>query len=164
MCVACNHTIHRAKHHFGWDNSFKPEIIAKPGETIHFECQDSSGGQLGADATVASIAALDFGKINPVTGPVYVEGAKPGDALKVTLRKFIPSGLGWTANIPGFGLLADQFPAPHLHHWHYDVTSRTPALIVTDRMLPRTNSHCAVPPTRPSSGRPPGNAAGAASL
>jgi len=128
MCVACNHTIHRAKHHFGWDNSFKPEIIAKPGETIHFECQDSSGGQLGADATVASIATLDFGKINPVTGPVYVEGAEPGDALKVTLRKFIPSGLGWTANIPGFGLLADQFKDPALHVWKYDASSMAPAL------------------------------------
>ena len=55
-----------------------------------------------------------------MTGPVYVEGAEPGDALKVTFRKFIPSGLGWTANIPGFGLLADQFPDPALHIWSYD--------------------------------------------
>ena len=53
---------------------------------------------------------LDFGKVNPVTGPIYVEGAEPGDALKVTIGEFTPSGFGWTANIPGFGLLADQFP------------------------------------------------------
>lgn len=128
MCVACNHTIHRAKHHFGWNRDFKPAVTAKPGETIHFECLDSSGGQLGADATLATLAALDFGKINPVTGPVYVEGAKPGDALKVTLRKFIPSGSGWTANIPGFGLLADQFKEPALHVWKYDTSSMAPAL------------------------------------
>ena len=65
--------------------------MAKPGETIHFECLDSSGGQLGAgcDAS-ASLETLDFGKVNPVTGPVYVEGAEPGDALKVTLRDFDP--------------------------------------------------------------------------
>ena len=128
MCVACNHTIHRAQSHYGWNRDFKPAIVAKSGETIHFECLDSSGGQLGADATAQSIAALDFGKINPVTGPVYVEGAKPGDALKVTLRKFIPSGLGWTANIPGFGLLADQFNEPALHVWKYDAVGMTPAL------------------------------------
>jgi acetamidase/formamidase len=128
MCIACNHTIHRAQHHFGWNRDFPPAIVAKPGETIHFECLDSSGGQLGKDATLETLNALDFGRINPVTGPVYVEGAKPGDALKVTLRKFIPSGTGWTANIPGFGLLADQFKEPALHVWSYDANSMAPAL------------------------------------
>ena len=62
-----------------------------------------------ADSTVADVAKLDFGKVNPVTGPIFVEGAEPGDALKVTIETFKPSGFGWTANIPGFGLLADQF-------------------------------------------------------
>ena len=51
MCVACDHTIHRAKHHFGWNRDFAPALTAKPGATIHFECMDSSGGQLGADST-----------------------------------------------------------------------------------------------------------------
>lgn len=128
MCVNCNHTIHRKNHHFGWDRSFEPKLIAKSGETIHFECLDSSGEQLTKTSTVADIKTLDFGKINPVTGPVYVEGAMPGDVLKVTLRKFIPSGFGWTANIPGFGLLADQFKEPALHLWSYDTTSMAPAL------------------------------------
>ena len=128
MCIACSHTIHRAQHHFGWNRDFEPAVIAKPGETIHFECLDSSGGQLGKDATLATLGNLDFGKINPVSGPVYVEGAKPGDALKVTLRRFIPSGHGWTANIPGFGLLADAFKEPALHVWSYDANSMTPAL------------------------------------
>lgn len=128
MCVNCNHTIHRKNHHFGWNNGFKPTLVAKPGETIHFECSDSSAGQLHKNSKVADITTLDFGKINPVTGPVYVEGAKPGDVLKVTLRKFIPSGFGWTANIPGFGLLADQFKEPALHLWKYDTSTMAPAL------------------------------------
>jgi acetamidase/formamidase len=128
MCVNCNHTVHRKNHHFGWDNSFEPKLIAKSGETIHFECLDSSGGQLNKSSKVVDIASLDFGRINPVTGPIYVEGAKPGDVLKVTLRKFIPSGFGWTANIPGFGLLADQFKDPALHLWNYDPASMVPAL------------------------------------
>jgi acetamidase/formamidase len=128
MCVACGHTIHSQKSHFGWSRDFPPALRAKPGETIHFECRDSSGGQLGPESSVDSIAALDFGRINPVTGPVYVEGAELGDALKVTLRKFVPSGIGWTANIPGFGLLADQFKDPALHLWTYDRTTMAPAL------------------------------------
>jgi acetamidase/formamidase len=49
-----------------------------------------------------------------------VEGAKPGDALKITVLSFRPSGWGWTGNIPGFGLLSDQFPDARLHHWNYD--------------------------------------------
>lgn len=128
MSVICNHTIHRHSFNYGWNRDFPPALRAKPGETIHFECTDSSGGQIDRTSTVGTIATLDFGKINPVTGPVYIEGAQPGDALKVTIRKFIPGGLGWTANIPGFGLLADHFKEPALHLWTYDPISMAPAL------------------------------------
>ncbi|MBY3206348.1 acetamidase/formamidase family protein [Rhizobium laguerreae] len=161
MCIACSHTIHRAQHNFGWNKDFPPAAVAKPGETIHFECMDSSGGQLGNDATLETLNALDFGKINPVSGPVYIEGAKPGDALKVTLRKFIPSGVGWTANIPGFGLLADQFKDPALHVWSYDANSMVPALYGPGGRVPlkpfagtigvapaEPGTHSVVPPRR----------------
>ncbi len=128
MCATCDYTIHRARRHFGWNNAFEPTLICKPGSTIHFECSDSSAGQLGKGSTVQSVIDLDFGRINPVTGPVYVEGAEPGDALKVTIREFVPSGIGWTANIPGFGLLADQFKEPAIHVWSYDPSSMAPSL------------------------------------
>lgn len=124
----CDHTIHGRQHHFGWDRSIPPALRVAPGATIEFECIDASGGQLTRASTLADVAALDFGKVNPVTGPVYVEGAEPGDALKVTIREFLPSGFGWTANIPGFGLLADQFAEPALHLWSYDRAAREPAL------------------------------------
>jgi acetamidase/formamidase len=128
MCVTCDHTIHRAKHHFGWNRDFASVLTCSPGQTIHFECSDSVAGQLGEGSTVENVKTLDFSRINPVTGPVYIEGAEPGDALKVTIRSFVPSGIGWTANIPGFGLLADQFKEPALHIWKYDAASMTPAL------------------------------------
>ena len=133
MCKACNYTIHGAQHHFGWDNSLTPALRAEPGSTIRFNCQDSSAGQLGPSSTVADVVALDFGKINPVSGPIFVEGARPGDVLKVTLESFTPQpfdgrGFGWTANIPGFGLLADQFLEPALNVWSYDPSSMAPAL------------------------------------
>jgi len=128
MKTACTHTIHRHDHHNGWDNAFEPKLRVAPGETIAFETVDASGGQLSPDSTVADIAALDFGKVNPVTGPVYVDGAEPGDALKITLLEYGPSGWGWTANIPGFGLLADQFPDPAIHVWTYDTGTMAPAM------------------------------------
>ncbi|WP_116132057.1 acetamidase/formamidase family protein [Tropicimonas sp. IMCC34043] len=128
MCNNCNHTIHGRHHHFGWDHAIPPVATVAPGESVFFECLDSSGGQLSADSTVADLPALSFDKVNPVTGPVYIDGAKPGDILKVTIDAFTPSGWGWTANIPGFGLLADQFADPALNVWSYEPGSLAPAL------------------------------------
>lgn len=136
MCSNCDYTIHGRHHHFGWDNSFAPAERVAPGSTIEFQCLDSSGGQLKADSTVADIAKLDFGQINPVTGPIFVEGAEPGDALKVTIEVFKPSGFGWTANIPGFGLLADDFKEPALAIWKYDAASLEPALFGKNARVP----------------------------
>jgi acetamidase/formamidase len=136
MCIACNHTIHRKNHNFAWSRDFTPALRCKPGETIHFECLDAGDGHFKQGSTSADVATLDFSRVNPVTGPVYVEGAKPGDALKITFRKFIPSGFGWTANIPGFGLLADQFPDPALHLWTYDPSTMSPALFGPKARVP----------------------------
>ena len=121
-----NHTIHQS--HFGWNRDNPPAARVAPGEIVEFHPIDSSGGQLTPASTVADIASLDFGKVNPVAGPIYVEGAEPGDAIKVTLLHFAPSGWGWTVNIPGFGLLADQFTDPALHIWKYDAQTLAPAM------------------------------------
>lgn len=141
MCKHCNHTIHAYQHHFGWDNSYEPALTAAPGETILFHCLDSSGGQLGPQSTVEDVRNLDFAKINPVSGPIYVDGAKPGDVLKVTIESFTPqlrdgAGFGWTANIPGFGLLADQFTEPALNIWKFDASSMEPALFGKNGRVP----------------------------
>jgi acetamidase/formamidase len=120
------HTIHQ--HHLGWDNSLRAAARIAPGESLEFEVVDSSGAQLSATSTVEDVGRLDFAKINPVSGPVFIEGARPGDVLKVTLLSFAPSGWGWTANIPGFGLLADEFKAPALNIWQYDAKTLAPAL------------------------------------
>ena len=112
-------TIHRDRHHFGWDNANAPVLRVAAGETVSFEVVDASGGQLTRSSTVAAVAALDFARVNPVTGPVYVEGAEPGDALLIEVLDFQSSGWGWTALIPGFGLLAEDFPTPFLHITSY---------------------------------------------
>lgn len=141
MCKACNYTIHGAQHHFGWDNSVAPAERVEPGSTILFHCHDSSAGQLGPSSKLADVTALDFGRINPVSGPIWVEGAQPGDALKVTIDSFAPQaqgerGWGWTANIPGFGLLADQFTDPALIIWDFDAATLAPALWSSQARIP----------------------------
>jgi acetamidase/formamidase len=126
MAASHRHTIHQ--HHHGWDHSFAPVARVAPGETLEFDVVDASGGQLRATSTAADVPGLDFSKVNPVTGPVFVDGAQPGDVLKVTLLSFVPSGWGWTANIPGFGLLAEEFKEPALHLWRYNPQTLAPAL------------------------------------
>jgi acetamidase/formamidase len=136
MCKDCNYTIHGAQHHFGWDNSVAPVVRAEPGSTILFHCVDAAAGQLTPQSSVTDVTTLDFGRVNPVSGPIYVEGAEPGDALKITIDSFAPSGWGWTANIPGFGLLADQFTTPALALWTYDPSTLAPALFGAHARVP----------------------------
>jgi len=118
--LAHRHTIHRDHIHHGWNNAFAPVLKIAPGECVEFETLDASSGQLTKTSTAADLEKLDLGRVNPVTGPVWIDGAMPGDALKVTILSLRPSGWGWTGNIPGFGLLTDQFPKARLHHWNYD--------------------------------------------
>lgn len=112
-------TIHAARHHFGWDNGNAPVLTVAAGDEVEFEIADASGGQLSPASTPEDVARLDFARVNPVTGPVFVEGARPGDALVIDVLDVSPSGWGWTAIVPGFGLLAEDFPNPALHISRY---------------------------------------------
>ena len=76
--MSSNHTIHSKCHHYGWDNSQAPTLTVNPGDTIAVSTIDASGGQLNAHSTLDDLKALDFEKVNPVTGPIYIEGAEPG--------------------------------------------------------------------------------------
>lgn len=108
------HTIHRRHHHLGWDHDIEPVLTVAPGESIKFDCQEASGGQLSPDSTLAEFQQYDTSAVNPLTGPVYVDTAEPGDAIALTIEGFETSGWGWTGILPGFGLLAADFPEHHL--------------------------------------------------
>ena len=82
MAMGCNHTIHSHHHHFGWDNSNAPAMTVTPGESVFVETVDSSGGQFTAQSTTTDVSTLDFGKVNPVTGPIVIDGAPLVDALQ----------------------------------------------------------------------------------
>jgi acetamidase/formamidase len=104
----------RAQTHNVWDRSIAPVLRVAPGDTITVELENASGGQLSATSDASALATLDFARVNPVTGPIFVDGAKPGDALVVTILSLDVDAWGWTANIPGFGLLAERFMEPAL--------------------------------------------------
>ena len=112
--------VHRDQWHLAWDHSLPPIARIASGETVSFDLLEASNGQIVPESTVEAIRTLDFSRVDQVNGPIYVEGADPGDTLEVEFLDLQPADWGWTAIIPGFGLLADEFPEPALKIWHLE--------------------------------------------
>jgi acetamidase/formamidase len=100
----------RDRYHLAWDPAIPPLATVEPGATIEFDLLDASCGQLNAGCGVPQLLQLDFDRVDQVGGPIAIETAEPGDTLQIDLLAFEPADWGWTACIPGFGLLADDFP------------------------------------------------------
>ena len=157
---SCDHTVHERHHQHVWDKDVDPVLEVDDGTTVEFETMDASGGQLDASSTAADLASVDFDRVNPVTGPVFVKGAGPGDVLEVEILELGTTGWGWTAIIPGFGLLADQYPDGWLKHW--TIEAGAPTTVFADGIEipvapfpgtigvapPDPGPHSTVPPTR----------------
>jgi acetamidase/formamidase len=156
--AASIHDVHPERFHYGWDNALEPALTVSSGDEVLLHARDASDEQLGPGSTVEDVAALDFGHVNPVSGPVHVEGAAPGDVLAVEILDFSQPGWGWTAIIPGFGLLADEFPEPWLRistvegdriRFSDDVTlPLRPFPGTLGVALPEPGVHSVVPPSR----------------
>ncbi|MTV25808.1 acetamidase [Nitriliruptoraceae bacterium ZYF776] len=107
-------SIHHRDGHLGWDRTIPPIVRVASGEVVELTLADCFDGQLAVRATPGDVATLDATRANPLTGPIHVEGARPGDTLAVEVVELELGEVGWTAVIPGFGLLADDFPDPHV--------------------------------------------------
>ena len=109
------HDVRADAFNYVWDNSIAAAIQIDSGDDVELHVRDASDEQITADSGTDAVAALDFSHVNPVSGPVFVKGAKPGDTLAVEILELRPRDWGWTAIIPGFGLLADEFSKPAYH-------------------------------------------------
>jgi formamidase len=115
--------------HNRWHPDLEPVATVRTGEEITLETRDGLDGQLARDSTDADVLALDLGLGHPLTGPVYVEDAEPGDVVDVEFLAYETADFGVTAVIPGFGLLADLFTEPFLVVWDIvDGRARSPQL------------------------------------
>lgn len=144
--------------HHAWDNSLPPALEIEGSGTVELDLVDSGGAQLDANSGASDLVVIDLARINPVTGPVFVRGAEPGDALLVRVRELSPASWGWSANIPGFGLLAEDFPDAELVHSRIgekevelDFGPVLPALPMIGTLglaLPEPGAHPVLPPSR----------------
>ena len=103
--------------HNRFSRTIAPILRVQSGAVIEAFTEEASDQQLTPESTVEDLATVEFDPIHPLTGPVYVEGAEPGDLLAVTLHEIEIGDWGWTAMIPGFGFHADQFTEPYLKIW-----------------------------------------------
>jgi len=123
MDVGSLHDLRSDAYQYAWDNSIEPALEVEPGETILLHVRDASDEQISASSATDDVLNLDFTHVNPVSGPIFVKGARPGDTLAVELLEFRPQGWGWTAIIPGFGLLQDEYPEPWLRISEVDASA-----------------------------------------
>jgi acetamidase/formamidase len=119
------HEVRPDAFNYVWDNSLVPALEVESGEAVELHVRDASDEQIHRDSGVEDLTKLDFTHVNPVSGPVFVKGARPGDVLAVELLEFRPPEWGWTAIIPGFGLLADEYPEPWLRISGVDAETAT---------------------------------------
>jgi formamidase len=103
--------------HNRWHPDIPPVIRCDPGEDVILETRDAFDGQFGPDTPPDVLAAPNLDVLHPLTGPVYVDGAEPGDLLDVEISDIEPDRYGYTAQVPGFGFLRDVFPEPFKVDW-----------------------------------------------
>jgi len=103
--------------HNRWHPDIPPVIRCEPGDEVVMETRDALDGQAGPGVTADALAAPNLDVVHPLTGPVYVEGAEPGDLLAVEILGIEPDSYGFTVQIPGFGFLRDEFPEPFKVDW-----------------------------------------------
>ena len=100
--------------HFSWDAGNEPVLTVDSGDTVVLQTRDVSDNQITPDSDTGSIAGLDWDRVYPLAGPIAVAGAEPGDTLAIEILELQPRGWGWTAILPGLGLLPDEFPDAYL--------------------------------------------------
>lgn len=103
--------------HNRWHPDIKPVVEIEPGQVVGIETRDAFDGQFRGSTTPAEVGRCNLNLIHPLTGPVYVKGAEPGDILEVSILEVVPEAFGFTVQVPGFGFLRDIFTEPHIIRW-----------------------------------------------
>ena len=120
--------------HFTWDTGHEPVLGIDSGDTVVVWTRDVSDNQIGPDSDTSAIARLDWDRVYPLAGPIAVSGAEPGDTLAVEILDIRTQGWGWTAILPGLGLLAEEFPDAYLRI--FDISEADVASFREDVQVP----------------------------
>ena len=93
---------------FAFDGAAEPALRVPVGTRLRLETADCFDDQVQTPDDV--LASVDWDRVNPATGPVFVEGVGPGDVLSVLIESIDVGEQGVMAVAPGFGVLGEGFP------------------------------------------------------
>jgi acetamidase/formamidase len=121
---------HPSNIHSRWNNAIKPVAKVDEGDLVIFECRDGSDNQLSDRSSSDDVAKIDFNRVHALSGPVFVNGAEPGDVLEVEIVDVRPRySYGWTSMFAGFGLVFSNpnaavlddpdFQGPYFRLWRF---------------------------------------------
>jgi len=132
--MAKTHHVPTDRVHFTWHTRQEPAITIDSGDVVVVRTRDVSDNQITPASTTATLSTLSWERVYPLAGPIYVNGARPGDTLAVEILDMHPEGWGWAAILPGFGLLADDFKEAYLRI--FDLTNGDAAYLREDIAVP----------------------------
>src|SRR4029450_7158509 len=104
--------------HNRWHPDIPPILEVSEGEEVLLETRDGCDGQFGPAVVAEAMASMDAGAIHPITGPVLVKGARPGDLLEIEFVDILSQPHAFTGIFPGLGFLRDLYTVPYLVHWN----------------------------------------------
>src|ERR1700712_1325516 len=105
-----------AKGHNRWHPDIAPAVRVASGSTVEMDTIDGLDRQIKTNMTATELLTVDMARVHPLTGPVYVEGAEPGDLLAIKIEAVETAATGFTFVMPGFGFLREYFPDPYIVH------------------------------------------------
>ena len=112
-----DHVLSAEPIHSRWNRDLPPRLTIASGDTVHLECLDASGAQVRPGMTLDGYIDINRERIHALTGPIFVEGAEPGDVLQIDVLEVAHKGWGWSSVIAGSGFLKHRFADPYLFHW-----------------------------------------------
>jgi formamidase len=105
------------KGHNRWHPDIVPALTIAPGTQVEVQTRDAMDGQVRPGLKPADLLAANPRLVHPLTGPIFVEGAEPGDLLAIKIDEIVTANRGFTVILPGFGYLRDLFTEPFIVHW-----------------------------------------------
>ena len=137
---------------WGWlDPKEPPKLVVNSGDTVAVETMMHAHNKIQPGTTMDEIVALR--KANPgggphsLTGPIYVNGAEPGDVMEIRILKIVPKAFGTNFNLPGkefptIGALAPEMPDGFVRYFYLDWDKRQaefkPGIVIDLQPFPGT--------------------------
>jgi acetamidase/formamidase len=158
---------------FGWYDNAQPAVLRiQSGDTVVVETLIHGHKQVVPDLSIEQMTerakqeqAESPGRgPHSITGPIYVEGAKPGDTLKIDIGRIVPTSYALNFSYPGFaGAFPSQFPKGQVKYFYLDLPRQrfefAPGIVIPLRPFPGILSVARAEPGRYST-VPPGSFGG----